>query len=701
VTVDPLVGRVLGDAFQIEQPLGEGGFGAVYVARHVRTQKLYAVKVLRPERANTSAEAVERFRREADALAALGHPGIVAIHDFAQTEDGIDYLVMDLLHGEDLAKRLLRTGRMPFESARDLIRQIGAALGAAHRSGIVHRDLKPANVFLASADGVPDRPMILDFGLVKFADGARVEEQSLTTSGVAMGTPMYMSPEQASGAPLDHRTDIYALGTIFFELCAGGPPFEAPTMPTLMVKILTTPPPRLSAKADVPPYVDDVLARALAKNPDERFDDVESFLSALDGRAVAPTRAAVGAFIPDTRSLPAAGAPTTERDAAVSSSRWSMAGPTPGGVSVARPAARRGGAVTRLLPIAVGVLGLIVAALAVGWVAWRSPELGTTVTVSDVVEPRPVVAEAPAPVDETVDEVEPPAPPPIEADEVDEGDSSTEASAPASMRSGRRPSAAGAPSVATAPAPVPTPAAPAAVVPSGGLTAAQIEGFRAQADAYERQVREIESFVAVLPRLRRDLAGLSSGREPPLCGGASRQALSVRSEVQIVVSTAQSLRNEIDRICAPFERVDNPPPEVRQQFARIASTLDRAEQMAQDRSISTNTPTHVADQVVAAVREARRVLDGVEQGRKPFPCDAAVFSQLRRLGSAGNVWSGAAADRVTRMRDQICRRLGVDRSQLTQNATQFERRLEDAEGALRQTQRAFQRIVDQYRAYVP
>ncbi|HJL19415.1 MAG TPA: serine/threonine-protein kinase, partial [Sandaracinaceae bacterium LLY-WYZ-13_1] len=219
-----LVGDVLGGTYRVDRRLGAGGMGAVFEATHVRTGRRYALKVLLPEVA-VRREAVDRFRREAEAVGALGHANVVAIHDFVVEEEWA-YLVMDRLEGEDLAARLERLGRLSLGEVLSVADGIAAGLEAAHAHGLVHRDLKPANVFLAHQPGAPERPVLLDFGLAK--SFAREDSAKLTASGVVLGTPQYMSPEQAAGHRLDARADLYAFATIVYEMLAGRPPFEAP-----------------------------------------------------------------------------------------------------------------------------------------------------------------------------------------------------------------------------------------------------------------------------------------------------------------------------------------------------------------------------------------------------------------------------------------------------------------------------------------
>ena len=278
---DSLVGRMLG-AYRIERALGQGGMGAVYVGRHARTGRTYAVKVLLQEHAGQK-DALKRFRREAEALGAVGHAHIVAIHDYDETPDGLWFLVMDLLEGEDLAHRLQKTGPMPYQAAIAILDPIASAIQAAHTMGLIHRDLKPSNVFLAKPPGaLEEKPMLLDFGLARALDETTGAHGKVTATGMVMGTPSYMSPEQAQGIALDGRSDLWALGILLFEMIAGRPPFEGPTLSSTLVAVLTTPRPRLGDRGMlVPEALEVALDRALAKDPHDRYPDVASFRAAL------------------------------------------------------------------------------------------------------------------------------------------------------------------------------------------------------------------------------------------------------------------------------------------------------------------------------------------------------------------------------------------------------------------------------------
>ena len=274
-------GDVLGKAYRIERALGAGGVGAVFEVTQIRTGRRYALKTLLPEMALRHG-ARERFQREAEVLASMGHAGIVSIHDFDTEADGTQFLVMDLLEGEDLSTRIANAGALDLKTALRVMEEVASALAAAHAQGIVHRDLKPANVFLTTREGAEERAMILDFGLAKNASN---DSLHLTATGVGVGTPLYMSPEQARGAEVDARTDVYALGTILYEMLVGEAPFIGPSLTAVIAQLLTEPPPRLSEHAAKPtPWMlDAVVEKALAKAPDDRYATVQALMEAVRG----------------------------------------------------------------------------------------------------------------------------------------------------------------------------------------------------------------------------------------------------------------------------------------------------------------------------------------------------------------------------------------------------------------------------------
>jgi tRNA A-37 threonylcarbamoyl transferase component Bud32 len=273
------VGTVLHGTYRIEAQLGAGGMGMVFRARHLRTGRLYAIKTLLPD-ARFLPDARARFEREATAASAIGHPNIIGVHDFNETPDGTHYIVMDLLEGETLEQRLSRVGSLSWPDAQRVILEVGAGLAAAHERGLLHRDVKPANVFLARA-GEVERAVLVDFGLVKPIEEAPVAR--ITATGAAVGTPLYMSPEQARGEPIDARSDLYALGAVLFEMVTGAPPFLDRTLANVYARLLKEDAPPASSVADraIPKELDAALARVLAKSRDARFSTVRELLGVL------------------------------------------------------------------------------------------------------------------------------------------------------------------------------------------------------------------------------------------------------------------------------------------------------------------------------------------------------------------------------------------------------------------------------------
>jgi hypothetical protein len=273
--IDIEIGSVVADTYTIEAELGRGGMGTVFLASHSRLPgKRVALKVLRADVAN--AEMVARFKREAQIVSQLAHPNIVHVEDFNVTPDGTPYLVLEYLQGESLAQRLLR-GRTALEPALAIARQIGAALAAAHARGIVHRDLKPQNIFL-----VADQVKVLDFGISKVVDSQTVK----TEDNALLGTPQYMSPEQASGKheQIDVRTDVFALAAIVHEMLAGAPAFSGGSIPEIVYKVVYESPRPLPA--DVPAQVAAAIEQAMAKAPENRFATVGGFVEALTGKRI-------------------------------------------------------------------------------------------------------------------------------------------------------------------------------------------------------------------------------------------------------------------------------------------------------------------------------------------------------------------------------------------------------------------------------
>jgi hypothetical protein len=277
---ESLLGAVLDGLYRIEGLLGEGGMGAVYEATQLRLDRRVAVKVMARE-LTVNPEALERFRREARVTSALGHPHIVQVSDFSVTPSGEPFLVMELLEGEDLERRLRRVGRILPGDVVSIVKQVASALAAAHAKGIVHRDLKPGNIYLLAVAGEPDFVKVLDFGISK----VRTATTKLTRTASIIGTPNYMSPEQAKGKTedIDDRTDQWALACIAWECLSGESPFLGENVPSILFQIVHEPPPSLLPKLPgLPPQVENVLVRALAKKKEERFPSVSEFAAAME-----------------------------------------------------------------------------------------------------------------------------------------------------------------------------------------------------------------------------------------------------------------------------------------------------------------------------------------------------------------------------------------------------------------------------------
>ncbi|MFL6285236.1 MAG: protein kinase domain-containing protein [Pyrinomonadaceae bacterium] len=276
---DPLVGVVLDDKYRLDERLGEGGMGAVYRATHLLIERPVAVKVL-SQRLVTDESARERFRREARAAGRLQHTNAVAVTDFGETRDGLVYLVMELLEGRPLREVLAHDGPLDPARAVSLMMQISAAVEAAHEAGIIHRDLKPGNIFLVQRPDSPHIVKVLDFGIAKLAgDGGEFNlVDTLTGTGVMIGTPRYMSPEQCDGAQLTPASDVYSLGVILYEMLTGQTPFNGGTPLSLALKHSSeSPRPPRELVANIPPALEGVVLHALAKRPEERDSDAGEF----------------------------------------------------------------------------------------------------------------------------------------------------------------------------------------------------------------------------------------------------------------------------------------------------------------------------------------------------------------------------------------------------------------------------------------
>ncbi len=292
---DPLIGCVLGGAFKIQRAIGEGATARVYEASHVRLgKKRFAVKVLHAFY-GTEPTVLARFQREAEAAAAIAHPGVVDVYDINRTPDGRFYIVTELLEGRDLATLLEERGKLDVPFAVRIVRQVCRALGAAHARGVVHRDMKPENVFVSGDERDP-RVKVLDFGISKIEDGA-----NLTKTGTLIGTPAYMAPEQAAGGKIDARTDLYALGAVMYRALTGRRPFQGEEVAEVLSGIITAEPPRpTSIEPSIPEALEIVIQKAMSK----RAEDRHASAMALDAALAAFDATAAGAD-----GEPSAGAP--------------------------------------------------------------------------------------------------------------------------------------------------------------------------------------------------------------------------------------------------------------------------------------------------------------------------------------------------------------------------------------------------------
>jgi serine/threonine-protein kinase len=383
---DSLIGRTLDGRYEVLGRLGEGGVGVVYKGRQAKLGRFVAIKVLHPDAA-ASPEWRQRFEREARALSVLAHPNVVSVTD-SGIDRGVPFLVMELLQGKTLAD-LIKEGPLPLWRALDIARQLLRGLAFAHGKGIVHRDLKPDNLYLVPDDSAAGgiRVKVLDFGIAKLRDDLS-GGMAKTQAGSFMGTPPYMSPEQCRGITdsVDHRTDVYAMGIILFEMLCGAPPFVSEGWGEVVLAHLTRPPPApRSINPAIPEAIEVVILKALAKEPNERFAtaaDMRGALRALTAVSTFPPRATSGA-------MPALGAPV-KQPTTLRTTTGEMLNPTLGGTPETLRAKNK-------RRIAIVAAGAVAVAAVVAVIAGRGKGPDDAVVAKPIAPAAAAPAIAPAP----------------------------------------------------------------------------------------------------------------------------------------------------------------------------------------------------------------------------------------------------------------------------------------------------------------
>jgi serine/threonine-protein kinase len=401
-------GRLIAGRYRLVSQLGEGGMGAVWRADHLTLNSPVAIKLIDPTISGTQG-AIERFEREAQASASLRSPHVVQIFDYG-IDEGVPYIAMEMLEGESLADRLARSPVLPYAQTAKFVAHVGRALSKAHEAGIIHRDLKPENVFLVRNED-DEMAKVLDFGIAKLtAQPLGAPSGGKTKTGTLLGTPSYMSPEQAQGIKtIDWRSDLWSLAVIAFECVCGRTPFQSEALGDLLVKICVHPIPIPSQVAQVPPGFDAWFARAANRDPGLRYQSAKELADALRavlapdglerssigiyGISSAPPMLSGGAAAAATVQLPGSFAPPSSGPAARPN--------TVAGVSISHPSPGRG---RTALWIGLGALGLGAIGTAAAWFGFvrGAPPVSSvaaeqsTLTAAATAPPAVTVTAAPA-----------------------------------------------------------------------------------------------------------------------------------------------------------------------------------------------------------------------------------------------------------------------------------------------------------------
>jgi eukaryotic-like serine/threonine-protein kinase len=408
-TDDPLIGKVLSERYRIIRKIGEGGMGAVYQAEHALIEKKIALKILFQDLTRRP-DLVARFLQEAKSVSRIGHENVIDISDFGQSSEGLVFIAMEYLDGQDLGKRLKKTGAMEWDTARPILMQIAKGLRAAHGSGIIHRDMKPENIYLIQREGRPDFVKVLDFGIAKIINADEMGGPALTQTGMIFGTPEYMSPEQAQGSPPDHRVDVYAVGCIMYHMLTGHVPFTADNFMGILTKHLLeapVPPRKRRPELEIMPDVEAICLKAMEKDRDKRFADMDALyraLGAAGGFAFEPSTVFVAPRVakPSLKypTLAASNPEARESRTAIASSSGSgtFEDERPGRLDDAAGGKRSSAKIALVAAgLALGVAGVVFALKPSGTATPPAAATPAATTPAAVAAPTPTVA-APAPV---------------------------------------------------------------------------------------------------------------------------------------------------------------------------------------------------------------------------------------------------------------------------------------------------------------